>query len=548
MSELNLNIIAAKTFSDMGVDTLFGVMGDAVMHFIDYYANDCGGRYIKAAHESGAVQMAIAYSQLSDKVGVAACTCGPGFANTITALMEARKSSTPVILVTADAPSAVKEHFQEMNHGAVALACEVAYVEPSSPERIQDAVIESIDKALREKRPVVLNLPPYDLLNRTTARYREIPLDIRNERTTLTAPGAVEGCVEAIANAKRPLILVGYGAIKHGALDEIAKLADRLEAPIACTLRAKDSFSGHKWNLGIMGTLARTEALDVMAKSDCIISIGAGCNYLTTAKGSLVNDKTLVMIGDEGQLMYRFAKPRNVVNGDIPSAITAIMEWLDEIDLQPSAFANEHDVAEALRALAEPRQDDPSRVRNHAITLDYVTTALDELLDEKIVVTDAGRFTRSAWTNIHASKPGYFIAPVSFASIGMGVGHAIGAAVAVPGVPVLAIIGDGGFMMGGINELFAIRSMGLDIITIIINDGAYGAEYAKLADAGRDPDISSIQVPPLSEIAGVMGFRTRAVTNKQELAEALALIEQRDGKTPILIEVKLPPTAMRYDD
>ncbi|MFA7668702.1 MAG: thiamine pyrophosphate-binding protein [Burkholderiaceae bacterium] len=548
MSDLNLNIIAARTFSEMGVDTLFGVMGDAVMHFIDYYANDFGGRYIKAAHESGAVQMAIAYSQLSNKVGVAACTCGPGFANTVTALMEARKSSTPVILVTADAPSAVKEHFQDMNHGAVALACEVAYIEPTSPDRIQDAVIESIDKAVRERRPVVLNLPPYDLLNKTTAKYQDISLNIRNERATLTAPEAVEGCVEAIANAKRPLILVGYGAIKQGALNHISELAERLEAPIATTLRAKDSFSKHKWNLGIMGTLARTEALDVMAKSDCIISIGASCNYLTTAKGSLVKDKTLVMIGDEGLAMYRFAKPRNVVNGDISSAITEIMKWLDEIDLQPSAFTDEHDVATALQALSKPRLDDARRVSEGALTLDFVSTELDNLLDEKIVVTDAGRFTRSVWTNIHASKPEYFLAPVSFASIGMGVGHAIGAAVAVPQVPVLAIIGDGGFMMGGINELFAIRALQLDIVTIIINDGAYGAEYAKLVDAGRDPEASNIQAPPLAEVAATMGFKTRVVTNKQELAGALEVIAQRDKKTPILVEVQLPPTAIRYDD
>ncbi|MFA7668703.1 MAG: thiamine pyrophosphate-binding protein [Burkholderiaceae bacterium] len=548
MSEMNLNLVAAKTLSEIGVDTLFGVMGDAVMYFIEHYVNDCDGRYIKAYHESSAVQMATSYSQLTDKVGVAACTCGPGFVNTIGALMEARKSSTPVVLITAGSPAAVKEHFQEMNHGAVTLACEIGYVEPVNADRVQDAVIEALEKAQREKRPVVLNLLPYDVMKNTTAKYRSVPASIPTERSTVTTHTAVEGCVEAIANAKRPLILVGYGAIKNDALSQIRELAERLEAPIATTLRAKDSFLDHKWHAGIMGTLGRPETLDIINKSDCIISIGASCNNFTTAKGSLVTDKTLVMIGVDDQLMYRFAKPRNIVNGDIPSAITEIISWLDEVELDPSAFALEHDVAAAMKVITQPRLDDLKLVSGDALTLDYVSAKLDETLKEKVVVTDAGRFIRSVWGNVHGSKPEYFVSPSSFAAIGMGMGLAIGAAIAVPDVPVLAIAGDGGFMLGGINELYSIRTMGLDVITVIINDGTYGAEYVKLVNDGRNPDVSNIETPPFTEVASAMGFKTKLVVDKQELAEALELITQRDRKTPLLIEVKLPATSIRYDD
>ncbi|NYT61489.1 thiamine pyrophosphate-binding protein [Alcaligenaceae bacterium] len=548
MNQMNLNLIAAKTLTDVGVDTLFGVMGDAVMYLIEHYVNDCDGRYIKAFHESGAVQMAISYSQLTDKIGVAACTCGPGFVNTIGALMEARKSNTPVVLITAGSPSIIKEHFQEMNHGAVTLACEIGYVEPVNPDRVQDAVIESIEKAMRERRPVVLNLLPYDLMQNTTAQYRDVPSGIQSQRATVTTHSAVEGCVEAIANAKRPLILVGYGAIKNHALSEINQLADRLEAPIVTTLRAKDSFVGHKWHLGIMGTLGRPETLDIINKSDCIIALGASCNSFTTVRGSLVNDKTLIMIGSEDQLMYRFTKPRNIVNGDIPSALTEIMQWLDEAELQPSAFALEHDVIAALELATQPRLDDLKRVSGDALTLDYACAKLNKAMTEKIVVTDVGRFVRSAWSNLHSSKPEYFIAPSNFAAIGMGMGMAIGAAVAVPDVPVLALVGDGGFMLGGINELFSIRTMGLDIVTVIINDGTYGAEYVKFEKNGLDPNIANIETPPFAEVASAMGFKTMTVTDKQQLDEALELIKLRDKKTPLLIEVKLPATSIRHDD
>ncbi|OWT60194.1 thiamine pyrophosphate-binding protein [Candidimonas nitroreducens] len=548
MSEMNLNLIAAKTLSDVGVDTLFGVIGDAVMYFIEHYVNDCQGRYIKAYHESSAIQMAISYSQLSDKVGVVACTCGPGFANTISALIEARKSSTPVVLITAGSPAAVKEHLQEMNHGAVTLACELGYVEPVNADRVQDAVIEAIEKAARERRPVVLNFLPYDLMKNMRAKYRPAPSGVLNTRATVTTHSAVEGCVEAIANAKRPLILVGYGAIKNDALNQVSELAERLEAPIATTLRAKDSFLGHKWHIGVMGTLARAEALDVINKSDCIISIGASCNYFTTAKGSLVNDKTLVMIGVEDQLMYRFARPRNTVNGHIPSALAEIMSWLDDVELEPSAFATEHDVVALTQVIAQPRLDDLRRVSGDALTLDFASIKLNEALTEKIVVTDVGRFVRSVWSNLHASKPEYFISPANFAAIGMGIGLAIGSAVAVPDVPVLAVVGDGGFMLGGMNELFTIRTMGLDVITVIINDGTYGAEYAKLEADGRDPDVSNIETPPFALVASAMGFKTKVVTDKQELAEAVELIKLRDKKVPLLIEVKLPSASIRFED
>jgi acetolactate synthase-1/2/3 large subunit len=155
------------------------------------------------------------------------------------------------------------------------------------------------------------------------------------------------------------------------------------------------------------------------------------------------------------------------------------------------------------------------------------------------VITDSGRFIHSAWPAIGVEDPRHFAHTVSFGSIGLGMGTAIGASVGRPGHPTLLVAGDGGFMMGGLNEFSTAVRHGLDLIVLLLNDGAYGAEHIQFVRRDMDPGMSTFAWPDFGPVADALGGRGFTVRNLSELDRALAHLPHRDR--PVLIDVHLDP-------
>ncbi|MFN3148155.1 MAG: thiamine pyrophosphate-dependent enzyme [Paracoccaceae bacterium] len=155
----------------------------------------------------------------------------------------------------------------------------------------------------------------------------------------------------------------------------------------------------------------------------------------------------------------------------------------------------------------------------------------------RVFVTDGGRFMGAAWTRIAVERPEDIVLTVSAGSIGMGMGHAIGAAVARPGQPTLLVTGDGGFMLQGLTELPTAVREALDLIVVICNDQAYGAEYVQMTDRQMDPAISTFNWPPLAEAARALGCEAVRVTGPEGLEAAEAAIAMRTR--PLVIELML---------
>jgi len=135
--------------------------------------------------------------------------------------------------------------------------------------------------------------------------------------------------------------------------------------------------------------------------------------------------------------------------------------------------------------------------------------------------------------------PRHFVHTANYASIGLGMGTAIGAGVGRPGHPALLLTGDGGFMMGGLNEFSTAVRHGLDLIVLVLNDGSYGAEHIQFTRRDVDPGMSLFDWPDLGPVADALGGRGFTVRNLAELDTALAHLPHRDR--PVLIDVHLDP-------
>ncbi len=521
----------ARATRDQGVETMFGLMGDANLFMVDSFVRDCDGRFVPSAHEGSSVLMALAYAHVAGKVGVATVTHGPALTNCMTALTEGVRGHIPIVLLAGDTPVANPRHLQSIDQREVVKATGAGFEQLRTPDTVGMDVARAFYRAQVERRPIVLNLPS-DFMWQEVSHTSQV-LDV------FTAPGGVaqgdilDEAIGMIASARRPLILAGGGAV--GARDQLIRLANRLEAPLATTLKAKGLFNKHPYNIDIFGTLSTPAAYELIAQSDCIVCFGTGLHDFTTDRGKLMKDKRIVQVDIEPTAIGGGLHPDAALVADAGLTAETILYWLDQAEIAPSGFTRELDI-EVLTAHPVGADKTADGFVNFVQALERLEKALPK---NRVLVTDGGRFMTEVWCRISAPDPQSFVVTANFGSIGLGLPEAIGAGVAVPDRPVVVFCGDGGFMMGGINEFNTAVRLGLDLIVIVANDSAYGAEHIQFLDRKMDPSLTEFHWPSFADIARSLGGQGIEVHTNAELETALAAIEDRKG--PVLIELRLDP-------
>ena len=521
----------ARATSDHGVDTMFGLMGDANLFMVDSFVRECGGRFVPAAHEGSSVLMALAYAHVAGKVGVATVTHGPALTNCITALTEGARGHVPLVLLAGDTPVANPRHLQGIDQRELVKVTGAGFVQLRTPDTIGMDVARAFYRAQVERRPIVLNMP-------SDFMWQEVNHEA-HVLNVFTAPGGVaEGdildeAIGMIASARRPLILAGGGAV--GARDQLIRLADRLEAPLATTLKAKGLFSNHPYNIDIFGTLSTPAAYELIAQSDCIVCFGTALHDFTTDRGKLMKDKRIVQVDIEPTAIGGGRHPDAALVADAGLTAETILYWLDEAEIPSSGFTRELDT-DTLTAHPAGSNKTADGFVNYIHALQRLEDALP---NDRVLVTDGGRFMTEVWCRLSAPNPQSFVVTANFGSIGLGIQEAIGAGLAAPDRPVVVFSGDGGFMMGGINEFNTAVRLGLDLIVIVANDSAYGAEHIQFLDRKMDPSLTEFHWPSFAEIATSLGGKGFEVQCEEELEAAIAALETRKG--PVLIELRLDP-------
>lgn len=522
----------AQGVLDHGLDTMFGLMGDANLFMVDHFVRHGGGTFVPVAYEGSAVLMALAYGRVSDSVGVATVTHGPALTNCVTALTEAARGHIPMVLLAGDTPVSAPQNLQNIDQREVVKTTGAGFEQVRSPETASYDLAHAIYRAKVEKRPIVLNIPADFMWAEIDHTAHVFP--------AFTAPAYVpEGddldeAVGMIASAKRPIILAGIGALKGR--EQIMKLADRLEAPLATTLKAKGMFADHPYNVDIFGTLSTPAAYDAIAKADCVIAFGSSLHHFTTDKGALMKGKRVIQINTRNTDVSRNFHPDAALIADAGLTADNIVWWLDEAEIAPSGFTKELDIA---KLTAHPAGD-PAKAAPGTINFPYALDRLEDALPkDRFMTTDGGRFMTEVWCRMSVPNAESFFTTSNFGSIGLGLQVAIGAGFANKERPVVLFTGDGGFMMGGINEFNTAVRMKQDMIIIVANDSAYGAEHIQFIDRKMDPGLTLFEWPSFAAVAQSLGGTGIEVRSPEDLEKAINAIETRNG--PLLIELHLDP-------
>ena len=522
----------AQSLIDHEVQTLFGLMGDANLFIVDDFVRARNGTFVPVAYEGSAVLMALAYSKFKQSVGVATVTHGPGFTNCITALAEGVKGNTSMVLLCGDTPVIAPQNLQNIDQRELTKSTGAGFVQMRAPATAAEDIARAFYQTQVERRPVVLNMPADFMWEEV--EHENVVLPVFENPGLVLEGDNLDDAIGMLASARRPVILAGGGAI--GAEESLIRLADRLEAPLATTLKAKAMFNDHPFNMDIFGTLSTPAAYDVIDKSDCVAAFGASLHHFTTDHGALMKGKRVIQINDTVSEIGRNYHPDAALVGDAALTADNIVKWLDEADIAPSGFTNELNsdtLTEHPPAVLETTKEGTI---GFVYALDKLDTALPE---NRIVTTDGGRFMTEVWCRVKAPDAKSFIATTNFGSIGIGLQHAIGACFAVPDRPVVLFTGDGGFMMAGINEFNTAVRLNQDLIVIVCNDSAYGAEHIQFVDRNIDPGLSQFEWPSFADVATALGGLGIQVETPEQLDIAIQAIQTRDR--PLLIELMLDP-------
>lgn len=529
----------AQALLDNGITTLFGVAGDANLYAIDSFTRLPGCSFVSAAHESGAVLMALGYGAISGKLGVATVTHGPGLTNTVTALVEGVKARTPMLLYCGDTAAEDAHHPQKLAQREVVLASGAGFEPLRSPRTLAQDLAAAIRRAWAERRPIALNVP-LDFLW-AEVEYKPIVVRMPTAGGMVPTGDSLDEAVGIIAMAKRPIVLAGRGAMAPDAKTALLRLAERIQAPVATTLKAQNLFRGEYCNLGVFGTLSTPPATEAILQSDCIIAFGAGLNDRTSAKGSFLDRKRVVQCNAEPGEAARLVRPDVALWGDIAATADLIVHWLDVAEIEPSGYRDD-ELDRKLRAYSPGSElGDTKCVPAGTVDIRHALWRIHQAMPaDPILVTDGGRFCGAAYTYI-STDPGSFVSGLHSGSIGLGMGYAIGAGCADRSRPVLHVTGDGGFMLGGLTEFNTAVRHKLDMIVVMCNDGAYGAEHIQFRDKDMDPGLSTFEWPDFAPVAQALGGQGVAVRSEADLDAAAQAIQHRDRLRPLLIDLKLHP-------
>lgn len=513
-------------------EALFGLIGDANLFFVDCYRSR-GGRYVPALHEANAVMMAFGYARASGEIGVATVTHGPGLTNTITPLVEGVKSGVPMVLIAGDTADSWDYHQQDVDQRELVAAAGAGFVRVRTPATLAVDMGTAFRQARVESRPVVLNVP-VDLM------WEEVePVAPSSRIWDAPAPrqpdaDQLDAALGVIASAERPVVLAGGGA--RDARESLVALAAVLGAPLATSVQGNNLFHGEPANMGVFGTLATTAAQAVIAAADCIVVFGASLNKYTTADGDLTDSKAVVQIDRDDRAIGRYRGVTEAVVGDAGAVADAMVATLQDADHVARPFAAR--AQEMLAAGSEPRADVGTF---ETVDIDLALRRLDAALpQDRSVAVDVGLFEIPAFRNVHAPDSRSWVsAGAGFAAIGLGMGTAIGVAVARPDRPTILVSGDGGMLLGNTSEFRTAVEEQLDLICLVCNDGAYGAEHVQFRGRSMDPALSLLPRPDFARVAEALGGQGVTVRNSADLEKAISAIERRTG--PLLIDLRCDP-------
>jgi acetolactate synthase-1/2/3 large subunit len=490
------------TLRELDANCVFGLPGSQTIEAFQALRRS-GLRTVVPTHEMAAAFMANGYARASGRPGILTTIPGPGFTYALTGLAEAWLDSVPVVYIVPAARERPGGEFalQSIDQRAMAGAIVKRILRVEEASALAAAIVDGYRLAVAgEPGPVMVELPE-ELFAAESAGASTIPPSSRSKPPA----AAVDETIALINDAPRVLLLLGAGAL--GGADAARTLAALTRAAIATTTTARGVVSEED-NCVIVRDPGMQDAAilnDLAGRADLILAIGCKFSHngaagfrMTLPEGKLV---TVNAAGPSRNYPARL---------HLTADSAAVLETLAARIPARSATAPGWDVAElaswraAALEFAQAARVEP-RFEGTGMPVSAVIGALRNALpDDAIVVTDSGLHQMSMRRYYEVRSPLGLIVPTNFQSMGFALPAAIGAAIAAPGRRVVAVIGDGGMMMSGLELLTAVREK-IALTVLVFNDGAYSLiRNAQLADHGASHGTELFS-PGLEALAASVG-------------------------------------------
>jgi len=520
-----------------GVEMAFSVAGESYLEVLDALYDAPEIRLITCRQEGGAAFMAEAYGKLTGKPGVVLVTRGPGACNASIGVHTAHQDSTPmVVLVGQVARHQIdREAFQEVDFRKMYAPLAKWVTQIDMAERVPELMNQAFQVATSGRPgPVVVALPEDMLRDRAAAAV------VGPYRAVRAHPGAADLAEmrRLLAQAERPIMLVGGSGWSDSACADIARFALANDIPVCCSFRRQDIVDNRlPVFVGDLGTGAAPSLVARIETSDLVIAVGARIGEITSQGYTLLGipdpGKTLIHVHAAAEELGRVFRPTLALQSGMPEFAAAA------IALEPIGALRWREWRAEARSEYETGLAPTKLAEAPALDLGRIMTWLRERLpDDAIVTSDAGNF--SGWPNrfLQYRRPGRQLGPTSGA-MGYGVPAAVAAKLVHPGRIVVGFAGDGGFMMTG-QELATAGAEGAGPIILLFNNAMYGT--IRMHQERRFPGRvvgTALKNPDFAAVIRAYGGFGAAVARTEEFApvfeEAIA-----SGK-PSVIELRMDP-------
>ena len=526
--------LVLETLHDLGIDTIFGYPGGAVLPLYDAIYNFKGIRHILGRHEQGCLHEAEGYAKSTGKLGVAVVTSGPGATNAITGIADAMSDSVPLLVFTGQVARAGigKDAFQEADIVGITMPITKYNYQVRETADIPRIITEAVHIATTGRPgPVVIDLPK-DVSALETDFIYSPEVDLPSYQPTLDPNDMqIKKILKQLSKAKKPVLLAGGGISYAEASKELNEFAERYQIPVVTSLLGQGTIAtSHPLFLGMGGMHGSFAANIAMTEADFMISIG--CRFDDRLTG---NPKTFAKNAKVAHIDVDPAEIGKIISADIP-VVGDAKKALQMLLAEPTVHNNTEKWIDKVTK-------DKNRVRSYdkkerVVQPQAVIERIGELTNgDAIVVTDVGQ--HQMWTAQYYpyQNERQLVTSGGLGTMGFGVPAAIGAKIANPEKEVVLFVGDGGFQMTN-QELAILNIYKVPIKVVMLNNHSLGMvrQWQESFYEGRTSESVFDTLPDFQLMAQAYGIKNYKFDNPETIEKDLEVILE---DVPMFIEVDI---------